>query len=114
MDNEKYKCALAEFLIKKGSTKFKVKAKSSSLVKLSILANVTNTIVTELNEQYKKDYNTTFSKQFSKNDCKENTPPLSAAFISRETVRNLEEQWKETAVERLALDYNLCLANINI
>lgn len=103
LKNEKLKYMLAEFPIKKGNVRFKARAKSAGLVKAQVLRNITSNIVNKLNEDYKRDYNTTFTGQICKQH--KNNSPDEVKSIARATKQDIEKQWKETAVERYTCSF---------
>lgn len=87
---------LAEFPIK--SKIFKAKAKKAGLIKQEVLTDITNKIVKSLDEEFKANYNTTFTSVFKKQGKENEVKKIRYAV--RESKRNIEEQWKETCVER--------------
>ena len=57
-----------------------------------------------LDQQFKNDCGTSFTTQIKK-VIQTETPKLNKEDIIRSTKENIEQQWKETAVERLVFSF---------
>ena len=77
------------------NNKHKQKANENGLVEAAVLKEKTKEIINNLNRDYRKNYRTTFTKQFKKTlglpDVKN---------IAKSVKENIEDIWEETCVER--------------
>ena len=85
--------ALAMIPIK--NNKYKQKAKKNGLVEAAVLKEKTKEIINNLNWDYRKNYCTTFTKQF-----KETLDLPDVINIAKSVKENIEDIWEETCVER--------------
>ena len=90
------KIELGKFPIK--SVNLKKKAQKAGLFKEKILHDVTNKTLDDLNKQFKNKYNTKFTTQVKKIIYPDKM--LDKENIIRAAKHNIEQQWKETSVER--------------
>ena len=74
------------------------KAQKASLFKEKILHDVTRKTLDDLNKQFKNKYNTKFTTQVKKIIYPDKM--LDKQNIIRAAKHNIEQQWKETSVER--------------
>ena len=100
-----HKQGLSKFLVK--SKKFKAQAEKAGLYKEAVLADVTNKLVNQLNNEYTKKFNTTFTtqvkKMFRTSNQKENISikkQKQHLTIAKKLNENIVHQWKETSVQR--------------
>ena len=90
------KTALGHFPTK--SIRHKAKVMKSGLNKEKILQDVTNNTIKNLDNHFQEHYNTSFTKQVNKqNDLKCKHEKTTTV---RKAVKDIENQWKETCVER--------------
>ena len=90
-----YKETLGKFLNK--SAKNKVIA-NKVLHKEEILKNITNTIIDNLDDEFKSTYNTTFTKQLQKQYSAKKKQEVQAT--ARAVLQDIENQFSETSVLR--------------
>ena len=93
-----YKTVLAQFPIKKLC--FRKKAEKAGLFKEKNLHDITQKTLNKLNKQFKRDHGTSFTTEVKK-VFKEEKKQINKGDIIRAAKENIEQQWKETAVERL-------------
>ena len=91
--NESWKDALAVFPAR-GFLQ-QAKAKRMGLVKRNVSKDKTKAILNELNQNYRRDYRTTFTKQ-----VKQVLEIQKPREIAKSIKRDIENQWEETCVER--------------
>ena len=91
--NESWKDALAMFPVR-GFLQ-QAKAKRLGLVERNVLQDKTKAILNELNQNYRKNYRTTFTKQ-----VKEVLEMPKPREIAKSIKTDIENQWAETCVER--------------
>ena len=77
------------------NNKYKQKAKKNGLVEAAILKEKTKEKIYNLNRDYRKNYRTTFTKQF-----KETLDLPDVKNIAKSVKENIEDIWEETCVER--------------
>ena len=77
------------------NNKYKQKAKKNGLVEAAVLKEKTKEIINNLNWDYRKNYCTTFTKQF-----KETLDLPDVKNIAKSVKENIEDIWEETCVER--------------
>ena len=90
------KIALSKFPIK--SKVYRLKARNAGLFKETELKEVTNTIINNLDKSFQSKYRTTFTAQMKK--ILTSTPKESKHSIAKSITKDIEEQVRETAVER--------------
>ena len=90
------KIELGKFPIK--SANLKNKAQKAGLFKEKILHNITKKTLDDLNQQFKNKYNTKFTMQVKKIIYPDKM--MDKENIIRAAKHNIEQQWKETSVER--------------
>ena len=85
------------------------KANKYNLFQNKILADKTNTIVNDLNIEYKENYNTTFTEQYTllkqdeqnkENLAKQHKQKKQNLATAKSIKQDIEKQWEETSVER--------------
>ena len=77
------------------NNKYKQKAKKNGLVEAAILKEKTKEKIYNLNRDYRKNYRTTFTKQF-----KETLDLPDVKIIAKSVKENIEDICEETCVER--------------
>ena len=77
------------------NNKYKQKAKKNTLVKTAVLPEKNEEIINNFNQDYRKNYRTTFTKQF-----KETLDLPDVKSIAKSVKENIEDIWEETCVER--------------
>ena len=77
------------------NNKYKQKAKKNGLVEAAILKEKTKEKIYNLNRDYRKNYRTTFTKQF-----KETLDLPDVKNIAKSVKENIEDICEETCVER--------------
>ena len=92
-----YKSVLAQFPIK--SLWLRKKAEKTGLFKEKNL-HITQKTLNKLNKQFKRDHVTSFTTEVKK-VFKEERKQINKGDIIRAAKENIEQQWNETAVERL-------------
>ena len=97
-----YRSVLAQFPIK--SLWLRKKAEKAGLFKEKNLRDITQKTLNKLNKQLKRDHGTSFTTEVKKVFKKERKQ-INKGDIIRATKENIEQQWKETAVERLVSIY---------
>ena len=90
------KKALSKFPIK--GKVYRSKARNVGLFKEIELKEVANTIINSLEKSFQSKYRTTFSAQMKK--IITSTPKESKHSIAKSITKDIEEQGRETAVER--------------
>ena len=90
------KIALSKFPIK--SKVYRLKPRNAGLFKETELKEVTNTIINNLDKSFQSKYRTTFTAQMKK--ILTSTPKESKHSIAKSITKDIEEQVRETAVER--------------
>ena len=91
--SESWRDALAMFTVR-GFLQ-QAKAKRLGLVEQNVLQDKTKAILNELNQGYRKNYRTTFTKQ-----VKQVLEIPKPREIAKSIKRDIENQWEETCVER--------------
>ena len=92
-----YKSVLAQLPIK--SLWLRKKAENTGLFKEKNL-HITQKTLNKLNKQFKRDHGTSFTTEVKK-VFKEERKQINKGDIIRAAKENIEQQWNETAVERL-------------
>ena len=83
---------------------FPKKAEKADLLKERILHDISQKTLNNLKKQFKRDHGTSFTTEVYK-FFKEEKKQINEGDIIRAAKENIEQQWKQTAVERLFLIY---------
>ena len=98
-ENPKLKDALGYFPIK--SAKLKSRAKKGNLFKARVLSDITNKIIAKLDEEYREEHQTTFTKQiesrYKESHLEKKTQKKT---LAKQIITDIEGQWKETSLVR--------------
>ena len=83
---------------------FAKKTKKAGLFKEKIFMTLHTKTLNNLNKQFKPDHGTSFTTDVKK-VFQEERKQINKGDIIRAAKENIEQQWKETAIERLVLIY---------
>ena len=98
-NNATYKEALVIISFKNAK---KFKESETKLMKDKILLDITASKVNELNQEFKNNYNVTFTKLYNKqfNSHSQEKNPENSQKIVKAAFKNCEEQWQQSSIER--------------
>ena len=97
-----YKSVLPQFPIKKLC--LRKKAEKAGLFKEKNLHDITQKTLNKLKNQFKRDHGTSFTTEVKK-VFKEEKKQINKGDTTRAAKENIEQRWKETAVEQLVSVY---------
>ena len=72
-------------------------------MKDKVLSDITSSKVNELNQEFKENYNVTFTKLYNKHfngHLQENKKTENSHKVVKAAFKNCEEQWQQSSIER--------------